>query len=99
MPKSREQAADDNAPWRPPKYELADIAAIQAVNLGTANGAQQKRALDWIVKEACKVYDQSYRPGIDGERDTAFAEGKRFVGTQIILLTMLKTGVIARREQ
>jgi hypothetical protein len=58
--------------------------AIKALATGTANAGQQKRALDWIITKACGTYDMSFRPGADGERETAFAEGKRHVGLQIV---------------
>ena len=62
---------------------------MQALVTGTANEQQQKRALDWIINNACMTYHQSFRPGVNGDRDTCFAEGRRFVGNQIIRLTKL----------
>lgn len=73
-----------SAPWHPATYNDADMAAIKALAAGTANEAQQRRALDWIVHTACGTYDLSFRPGTDGERETAFAEGKRWVGLQVV---------------
>jgi hypothetical protein len=75
------------APWEPPDYEKYEIACIQALAEGTAEPEQQKAALRLIVDKISLTYDMSYRPG--SERDTAFAEGKRFVGNQIIRLTKL----------
>jgi hypothetical protein len=69
-------------PWHPAPYIDADSYAIKALATGTANEGQQKRALDWIINTLCATYDLSYRPGSD--RDTAFAEGKRHVGLQIV---------------
>jgi hypothetical protein len=71
-------------PWHPAPYEDADASAIKALAAGTASAAQQQRALDWIVHKACATYDLSFRPGEGGERDSAFAEGKRFVGLQVV---------------
>lgn len=82
--------SDKNAPWKPSDYDKSVVVAVQAVALGTANADQQKQALVWIVEKCCKTYEQSYRP--NSQTDTAFAEGKRFVGTEIIKLTKLKTG-------
>lgn len=79
-------------PWKPPKYEDSDVAAIQALANGEANEGQQQRALTWIIEELCKTYDLSYRP--KSQRDTDFAEGKRYVGTQLVTMTKLK---LARR--
>lgn len=94
MAKSARQAAEDNAPWKPARFDDADAAAIQAVAQGRANIHQQKRAIEWIVKHAANTYDLSYRPGLDGERDTYFAEGRRFVGLQLVKLLNLKIGAL-----
>lgn len=66
-----------------------DIMAIKALAAGKASEGQQKRALDLIIYKVAGTYDLSFRPGIDGERATCFAEGKRHVGTQIVRLTKL----------
>lgn len=73
------------SPWLPVEWADADVAAIQALGRGEANPDQQKRALDWIIQKAAGTYDISFRPGgADGERETCFAEGRRFVGNQIV---------------
>jgi hypothetical protein len=74
-------------PYNPPEYQKADCTALIALSAGTANEFQQKRILNLIVNRLCETYGLSYRPGgSEGDRDTAFAEGKRFVGTQIVKL-------------
>lgn len=94
------EAITEHAPWMPPGYEPEDAAAMQAMAKGTANGAQQIRALTWIIERAADTYGMSYRPGgHEGDRDTVLAEGRRFVGNQIIKLTKVKLGQQARREQ
>ena len=72
------------APWHPAPYEQADTMALKALASGTASEAQQKRALRWIVHTLCGTYDQPFRPGQGGERDTVFACGKQFAGQQIV---------------
>lgn len=74
-------------PWLPAPYKLPDVGALQALDRGDAEADQQRRALTFIIETICKTYDLSYRP--DSERDTAFAEGKRYVGTQIVKLLKL----------
>jgi hypothetical protein len=69
-------------PWHPAPYDDADTYAIKALAAGVANEGQQKRALDWIINTLCGTYDLSYRP--ESDRDTAFAEGKRHVGLQLV---------------
>jgi hypothetical protein len=71
-------------PWHPAPYDDADTYAIKALAAGVANEGQQKRALEWIINTLCGTYDLSYRPGPEGNRDTAFAEGRRSVGLQLV---------------
>lgn len=68
--------------YYPPAWEPADFRAIKSLAAGEATPDQQMRALEWIIEAACGTYDLSYRPSSD--RDTAFAEGRRFVGLQIV---------------
>jgi hypothetical protein len=84
-----------NDPWLPSAWELADATAIQALAQGTAEPEQQIRALRYIVEGLCRTYDLSYRP--DSERNTIFAEGKRFVGLQIVTIT--KTNLSRMRTE
>lgn len=99
MKKSQRQAIDDHAPWKPPGFDATDAAAIQALSKGIANADQQKRAIKWIINSACATYDVSYRPGEEGRRDTDFAEGRRFVGLQIVKLVNIKIGMLTRRQE
>jgi hypothetical protein len=84
-----------SAAFRPPEWDKADAGALQAVGNGTASPEQQTRALRWIMESAGGLYDLSYRPGgTDGERDTCFAEGRRFVGLQIVKLLKINIGAL-----
>jgi hypothetical protein len=74
-------------PWMPPLWELADARALQDLARGEAAPHQQQRALEYIVNTLAATYDLSYRP--DSDRDTTFAEGRRFVGLQIVKLLKL----------
>lgn len=97
--KSMRAAVADAAPWKPAPYEIADAYAIQALLRGEADAVMQQRALKWIIEVACDTYGMSFRPGAEeGRRDTDFAEGRRFVGTQIVKMTRLNTAVLARRK-
>lgn len=73
----------------PSDYDLADAHALQQLLAGAASPEEQKRALEWIIKDACGVYDETFFPGEDGSRLTTFAEGKRHVGLQIVKLLNL----------
>ena len=88
--KSAKPARPAAQPWHPPAYEDYDVRALQALAAGNASDRQQQRALQWIIEAAAGTYDMSYRPGgEDGRRDTDFAEGRRFVGLQIVKLLKL----------
>ena len=73
-----------NPPIPVPLWEDADAYAIQALERGEANPEQQKRALRWIVEEACQTYGFSMTPDID--RLSAIFDGRRFSGLQIVKL-------------
>jgi len=78
-----------SGPWAPVPYGKPEVACIQALAAGNATPEMQRRALKWIVEIAAGYYDLSFRPGEDGRRETDFAEGKRFVGAQIVKMTQL----------
>lgn len=84
-------------PYAPADYEPADVSAIQALQRGDASPDLQRRALAFIINDLARTYDLSYRPNSD--RDTAFAEGKRFVGLQIVKLLKLNTEAIRQAKE
>lgn len=92
------QALDDNAPWMPPKWDIADANAIKALQAGTADPEQQKRALIWIVEKASMRYEQHFFPGPDGQRNTDFALGRAFVGQHIVALANINLNILRRSE-
>jgi len=62
----------------------ADAVAIRAVAQGDASPDQQRRALEAIVGRIACTDDLSFRAEDHGGMfETAFAEGKRYVGLQI----------------
>lgn len=74
-------------PWAPPHYDEHDIGTIKALHAGRASEQQQQHALRLIVEKMAGTYDLSFRPGgIEGQRATDFAEGRRFVGLQLVKL-------------
>lgn len=77
----------------PAPYEIPDMSALQALEFGTATPEQQKRALNWVIVNACGTYDLEYR---SDARDHAFASGRRFVGLQILKMLKLNVGKLKR---
>lgn len=96
-PKPISQALADASPWKPAKWQPADASAMQALVRGDCPPNLQQRAMAFIINDLCGTYDQPYRPGEDGRRDTDFALGKMWVGQQIVKL--LKTRVNPGGEQ
>lgn len=77
-------------PWNEPKIDKADVIAFQQVAAGVGDERHQKRVIDWMINHGCDTYGLSFRPEeAGGERATAFAEGKRFVGLQLVKLLKL----------
>lgn len=88
QPKAKKNPHQPQAkPYLPCGYTKSDVYAIKALQLGTATPDQQKMALHWIINVCADTYGMSFRPGgVEGQRETDFAEGKRFVGNQIVKL-------------
>lgn len=83
--------------WLPAAYAAADLEAVQACSQGIANEHQQKRAIDWLINSVSGTYELSFRSDADGgERETAFAEGRRFVGMQVVKAVNLSPQNIAK---
>ena len=81
-------------PHEPPVWHeiIPQVRAIQALGTGSASPEQQIEALTFIVERLCGTYDLSYRPNDVGA--TQFAEGRRFVGLQIVSATKQPIGVL-----
>ncbi len=83
-------------PWERGEYPVQVVMAVQSLATGSANTDQQKLALRYIIEELAAAYDLSYRPGPDGDRDTVFAEGKRFIGLQLVRMVKLNVSKLRR---
>ena len=66
------------------KLSKPSIVAIKAVERGEATPQQQQAAIACIVKQISDRDSMSFKTGPDGDRETAFAEGKRYVGNKIV---------------
>lgn len=69
---------------QPALFDLATVAAIKATYAGAATERQQIVAMEWVIRAAANVPGISYRAG--DSHATAFLEGRRFVGAQILSL-------------
>jgi hypothetical protein len=99
---------EQRLPPAPPGHERAshayvptipEISAVQAMVRGEATADQQLRLLDLVINKLAATYDLSYRPGPGGDRETAFAEGRRLVGLQLVTMTKVDVAELERRER
>lgn len=65
-------------------YDIKHVQAIKALQRGDATAHQQKLALDWIVLAASRAHDVTFLA--ESSTASAFLEGRRFVGLQILKL-------------
>lgn len=89
---------DKQHPWMPVDYDDNVIWAVRAVKAGVASAGQQRLFWDWLMYVSAAGDQLSFRPGAGGERDTAFAEGKRFVGLQVKKMNLPELTPAAPRE-
>lgn len=90
----------DRDPTKPPDYDSHDIMALKALEAGNANEGQQQRALRWIIHGAADTYGLSFRNGgEEGRRATDFAEGRKFVGQQIVKMVNMPGAVLDALRQ
>lgn len=80
----------------PKKIEPADIRAVQALEQGNADEAQQKRALAFIINNLCATYHPTYG---ETDRDSNLLDGRRFVGLELINCLKLNAAAVARRKK
>lgn len=94
--KSITKKVEAPAAFSPVPWEPADASALQALAAGTASPEQQKRALNWLVYQACGTYDLDYRPDA---REHAFVSGRRFVGLECIKLLKVHPGAFTKKRE
>lgn len=79
------------------EWDLPVVSAVQALQRGEAEPEQQKQFLNWLINQACATYDISFQ--IEGDRETAFAEGRRFVGANVVKLLKLSLNALLKGKQ
>lgn len=68
---------------QPAPFSPVVAAGMKALQAGTATDHQQVEVFNWLLKSAAGIGSQSYRAD---PYATAFAEGRRFVGVQMMIL-------------
>lgn len=77
-------------------HRVSDVAAVQAIAMGTATPDQQINGMNWIVRTACMTYDETFHP--ESERASAFMQGRRFVGLKLVLMFNASVNALLKRE-
>jgi len=62
---------------------IRETRALKALEAGEATPDQQRLALQAIIKGFARTHDQSFVPD-EPASHTAFLEGRRFVGNQVL---------------
>lgn len=78
-------------------FKIADVLAIQALGRGDADANQQAAALKWIIEVAGMAYEETYDP--DNQYNSAFMQGRRYVGQRIGAMTKILPGALADVER
>ena len=78
-------------------WDIPTAAAIQALIKGEATPDQQRGAMNWLINQACGTYNTSF--SAIGDRETCFAEGRRYVGSQIVKLNTLSINALRKAQQ
>lgn len=75
-------------------WDIPVASAVQALARGEATPDQQRQFCNWLINVACATYDTSFQP--ESDRASSFAEGRRFVGLQIVKLTKISTNALRK---
>lgn len=82
-------------PHIPPDYLPHHAAGFKAMQRGDATPHQQQECLKWLIERAAGTYEFHFYPG---DRETAFALGRAFVGQQIVKLLNLDLALLRRND-
>lgn len=88
--------------WWPIETTVSDIEAIRACWDGKATPQQQRHVMEFVILAASQHTELSFRSDADGgERETAFAQGRWFVGQTLVKALNLGPAYIAelRRKE
>lgn len=71
--------------YSPPPLTSEIAYAVQALFAGKADGRQQEIFSRWLLIDVCRKDDIPWFPGgLAAERDSSFANGRRFVALQVL---------------
>lgn len=80
-------------------FSRAECMALKALWAGNASESQQLLAVKWIIESAARAHEMDWYPGgHEGDRDSCFASGRRFVGQQIIGAIKFDVSILKEKE-
>jgi len=83
-------APDPSSAVARPDLSIGQVSAIKALARGEATPDQQRIAVEYLLHGLSVVDGLSFRPdALGGQRETDFAEGRRFVGLQLRRIVLL----------
>lgn len=85
-----------NAPYLNPQVSQEEAWAVKAFISGKASDAEQGIASRFILGVLADVSAMSYHPDT---HDTAFAQGRRYVGHHLIRIAQLQPGQISELKK
>lgn len=86
-------------PYELREEDRAALIAIRHVYEGTASEAEQRRAMAFIIQRLCMVHDRSFVLDTEGgERLSAFIEGKRSVGHDLLKMIEVPVSQLLPQE-
>jgi len=86
----------ENACFQTMPLDKIDVEAIKALNAGDATPHQQKLALSIIVNKFSRSQDLLFIPNSSDE--TAFLNGRGFVGMKILKIINVPIGKLLNKE-
>lgn len=98
MAKRETQRAARREIWHPADYDIPDVRAVQHLFTLAMTDQLVDRALRWIIESCCQTYDNGTAGSLAANdphgRISAFVDGRRFAGQQIVKLAKLKISAI-----
>jgi hypothetical protein len=79
------------------EYDVPTVSAVQALSRGEATPEQQKFCLNWLINVAAATYNETFSS--DGDRETSFACGRRFVGLNLVKLLHINVSALLKAQK
>lgn len=73
-------------PWHPAVWDADDVQGVKRM------AEQHPKAMRFVIEQVCGTYDETYFP--DSERNSAYAQGKRKVGMELVKFINLPSSVL-----